>query len=96
MPFDCTPRDFGGWHDPSPTWGERLMAWTELAAMVAANAAIVLLIVLLGTLGVVLGIGGNPTGAVDCAGMALLAALVTYPFHLSWAKARALAAGGWF
>lgn len=96
MPFDAaTPHTPGGGHDPAPTWQDRLMAWTELAAMLAANAMILLLIALPGTLGVALGAAGNHTGAVDCAGMAMLTALVTYPMHLSWARVRALAAGRW-
>lgn len=89
MPFDCTdPRASGGGHDPAPAWGDRMMAWIELAAMLAANATILLLIALWGVLGVV-------TADVDCAGMAVLTALVTAPFHLSWARVRDLAAGRW-
>lgn len=89
MPFDCTtPRDFGGGHDPAPTWGQRVACWIELVALGAANASILLLIALWGALGVA-------TGDIDCGGMALLTALVTYPFHLSWARVRALAAGRW-
>ena len=96
MPFDDTfPRPWTPGPDPAPTWQDRLMAWTELAAMVIANAAILLLIVSLGVLGVALGASGHGVGAIDCAGMALLTALVTYPFHLSWIKTRALAAGRW-
>lgn len=95
MPFDCTPRDFGGGHDPSPTWGERLMAWTALAAIATGHAMIVLLIALWGALGVGLGLSGDATGALDCAGLALFTALVALPFRVSRHDMRALAAGRW-
>ena len=51
------------------------------------------LIALWGVGGIALGLAGNATAAVDCAGGAVLTALVTHPFHLSWATVRALAAG---
>lgn len=89
MPFDrIDPRGSGGGHDPAPAWDDRLTAWIELAAMLAANAMILLLIALWGVLGVV-------TADVDCAGMAVFTALVTAPFHLSWGRVRELAAGRW-
>lgn len=97
MPFDDTSSrgPFPG-PDPAPTWGERAACWALLAALATAHVMTLALIVLWGMGGIALGIGGNFTGAVDCAGGALLTALVTYPFHLSWAKARALVAGRWF
>ena len=89
MPFDDTsPRGWMSGPDPAPTWGERIAAWALLAALGGANA---LLLALIG----LLGLAGAATGNIDFGGMALLIALVTYPMHLSWAKARALAAGRW-
>lgn len=96
MPFDgTTPRDFGGGHDPAPTWGERLECWAVLAILGLANASILLLIALWSLAGMALGLAGDADAAVDCAGMAVLTALVTYPMHLSRVRVRALAAGRW-
>ena len=65
------------------------MAWTELAAMLVANAMIVLLIALLGTLGIVTG-----EWIVPAIG-ASLTIFVTRPFRPSRTEMRDLAAGRW-
>lgn len=87
MPFDDTsPRGWNPGPDPAPTWRERVACWAVLAAMGVVNAMILSLIVLWGLLGII-------TGSVDCGGMALLTALVTFPWHLSWSRVRDLVAG---
>ncbi len=96
MPFDTTDYDgFGDGRDPAPTRGERLICWIMLAAFGVANASILLLIALWSLWGVALGLAGDSVAAVDCAGMTMLTAFVTYPFHLSWSHVRARGAGRW-
>lgn len=90
MPFDCTdPRAFGGGHDPAPTWGERLMAWTAFA-MVAFLAGLFALMMALWLARAIV------TGEwVNSAGCATLTAFLFAPLRPSLHKARALAAGRW-